>query len=130
MSERQRAAALEHIYLEILWDDLDQEQRDKAFERIQQDREWPGLYARMEAEERERREQEAEQKRAREAAAEHQLEEMGKQLAKMREQAETDATAAREREEREEREAEEERQRRAEEERERLQREREELVAS
>ena len=70
MSERQKAAALEHIYFEILWDDLDQGQRDKALERIREDHDWPGRYARLEAEERERREQEAEQKRAREAETE------------------------------------------------------------
>ena len=128
MSERQKAAALEHIYLEILWDDLDQGERDKALERIREDREWPGRYVCLEADERARREREAEEQRARDAALKRDLDEMGRRIRKMREQAEADAKAARERQEREEREAEEERQRLAEEERQRLQRERDELA--
>ena len=73
------------------WEGLDTAQREKALKGVREDRDWPGLYKRMEAEERERREEEKKERQAAVARAER-----ARKARKRRAAEETEKRAARE----------------------------------
>jgi len=120
LTERERAETLANFELNVVWDRLDESERDHALEAIQEDRDWPGLFDRMAEEAAESQRESQEQERQANAKLAKTIEELTKANGELVAQIQAEQREKSEQAEREEREAEEERERQAKAERDRL----------